>query len=59
MYGFEPQDRWRGMAIMYSLDVGALICGDMKRTEFEACLDRPYNCVSYFLVYIVTLTLCL
>lgn len=46
IYGFKPQER-RGVrvATMFSRDIEVLICGDMKHTVFEACLDRPCSCV--------------
>lgn len=59
IYGFKPQERREGgqVAKMFSLDIEVLICGDMKRTDFEACLDKSCSCVYYFLVNINTLKL--
>ena len=46
IYEFKPQERRVvRVAIMFSRDIEVLICGDMKSTVFESCLDRPCSCV--------------
>lgn len=50
-YTDSSRRRERGgrVATMISRDIEVLICGDMKRTVFEACLEGPAAVYNTFL----------